>query len=73
MTAGLKIALTLPVDVREADSGGASYVSACPPLNVFSQGETEEAASPTWPRRCSCSSSPVLGGERWRRCSRTAA
>ena len=44
MTTSVKVEFTLPVDVREADDGGAYYVSVCPPLDVLSQGETEEAA-----------------------------
>ena len=44
MTTSVKVEFTLPVEVREADDGGAYYVSVCPPLDVLSQGETEEAA-----------------------------
>ena len=41
MTTRLGVEFTVPVEVREE---GAYYVSACPPLNVCSQGATEEAA-----------------------------
>ena len=44
MTTSVKVEFTLPVKVREADDGGACFVSVCPPLDVLSQGETEEAA-----------------------------
>ena len=50
MTTRVKIEFTVPAEVREADQtsapsgGGAYYISVCPPLDVFSQGETEEAA-----------------------------
>ena len=32
MTTSVKVEFTLPVEVREADDGGAYYVSVCPPL-----------------------------------------
>lgn len=44
MTASVKVEFTLPAEVREAGDGGGYYVSVCPPLDVLSQGETEEAA-----------------------------
>ena len=44
MTTSAKVEFTLPVEAREADDGGAYYVSVCPPLDVLSQGKTEEAA-----------------------------
>ena len=47
MTTSVRVEFTLPVDVREADDGGdggAYYVSACPPLDVLSQGKSAEAA-----------------------------
>ena len=50
MTTRVKVEFTVPAEVRAADqtgapdSEGAYYISACPPLDVFSQGETEEAA-----------------------------
>ena len=44
MTSSVEVEFTLPVEVRESDSGAAYRVSVCPPLDVFSQGETEEAA-----------------------------
>ena len=43
MTTSVKLEFTLPAEVREADDGGAYYVSACPPLDVLSQGDSEEA------------------------------
>ena len=33
-----------PAEVRGAGDGGAYYISVCPPLDVYSQGETEEIA-----------------------------
>ena len=44
MTTSVKLEFTLPAGVREADDGGAHYVSVCPPLDVLSQGDSEEAA-----------------------------
>ena len=50
MTTRVKVEFTVPAEVREADQTsapggeGAYYISVCPPLDVFSQGETEEAA-----------------------------
>ena len=44
MITSAKVEFTLPVEVCEADDGGAYHVSVCPPLDVLSQGETEEAA-----------------------------
>ena len=41
MTTRLRVEFTVPAEVREE---GAYYVSACPSLNVCSQGATEEAA-----------------------------
>ena len=41
MTTRLRGEFTVPAEVREE---GAYYVSVCPPLDVCSQGETEEAA-----------------------------
>ena len=44
MATKVKVEFTVPAEVREAGADGAYYVSDCPPLDVFSQGETEEAA-----------------------------
>ena len=41
MTTRLRVEFTVPAEVREE---GAYYVSVCPPLDVYSQGATEEAA-----------------------------
>ena len=41
MTARKQVEFTVPAEVREE---GAYFVAVCPPLDVFSQGETEESA-----------------------------
>ena len=41
MTTRLRVEFTVPAEVREE---GAYYVSVCPPLDVYSQGDTEETA-----------------------------
>ena len=41
MTARVQLEFTVPAEVREE---GAYFVAGCPPLDVFSQGETEELA-----------------------------
>ena len=41
MTAEVRVEFTVPAEVREE---GACFVAGCPPLDIFSQGETEEAA-----------------------------
>ncbi len=41
MTTRLRLEFTVPAEVREE---GAYYISVCPPLDVYSQGDTEEAA-----------------------------
>ena len=41
MTARVQIEFTVPAEVREE---GAYFVAGCPPLDVFSQGETEQSA-----------------------------
>ena len=41
MTTRLRVEFTVPAEVREE---GAYYISVCPPLDVYSQGDTEEAA-----------------------------
>ena len=44
MATTAKVEFTVPAEVREAGDEGAYYVSVCPPLDVYSQGETEEVA-----------------------------
>ena len=44
MATTLKVEFTVPAEVRGAGDGGAYYISVCPPLDVYSQGETEEIA-----------------------------
>ena len=41
MTAKVHVEFTVPAEVRQE---GAYFVAGCPPLDVFSQGETEESA-----------------------------
>ena len=41
MIAEVRVEFTVPAEVREE---GACFVAGCPPLDIFSQGETEEAA-----------------------------
>ena len=41
MTARVQVEFTVPAEVREE---GAYFIAVCPPLDVFSQGETEESA-----------------------------
>ena len=41
MTAKMDVEFTVPAEVRR---DGAYFVAGCPPLDVFSQGESEESA-----------------------------
>lgn len=41
MTTRVQVEFTVPAEVRE---DGAYFIAVCPPLDVFSQGETEESA-----------------------------
>ena len=41
MTARVQVEFTVPAEVGEE---GAYFVAVCPPLDVFSQGKTEESA-----------------------------
>ena len=41
MTAEVRVEFTIPAEVCEE---GAYFVAGCPPLGIFSQGETEETA-----------------------------
>ncbi len=41
MTAKMHVEFTVPAEVRQE---GAYFVAGCPPLDVFSQGESEESA-----------------------------
>ena len=41
MTSRIRIELAVPAEIRE---DGDRFVSVCPPLDVYSQGPTEEAA-----------------------------
>ena len=41
MTAKMLAEFTVPAEVRQE---GACFVAGCPPLDVFSQGESEESA-----------------------------
>ena len=41
MTSRIRFELTVPAEVRE---DGEHFVSFCPPLDVYSQGPTEETA-----------------------------
>ena len=41
MTARVQVEFTVPAEVRE---DGAHFIAVCPPLDVFSQGDTEQSA-----------------------------
>ena len=41
MIAGVQVELAVPAEVRD---DGAHFIAACPPLDVFSQGDTEQSA-----------------------------
>lgn len=44
MATTVKVEFTVPAEVRGPGDGGAYYISVCPPLDVYSQGETENIA-----------------------------